>query len=143
MLKPDAINRRLPQQIGGKIPVIVGHSQDRKLVDTHWGLLNGKSPAAIPIAVRTVAISERVSAQHGVFTLFGTDRDGLENLSGETSMLRCLDVDPNAVERIQDELRQAGVTAATIFPDLDGLCRSLKFVWELRTRANQTARKKP
>jgi hypothetical protein len=141
MLNPDALNRRISPR--GFIPVIVGHAQDRKLVDKPWGLLTGKLAAAEPIAVRTVAITARVSAQHGVFTLFGTDKDGLETLKGHSSILRCLDIDPNAVDQIQDELRQAGVTAATIFPDLDGLCRSIKSLWKLRTRALQAGRSSP
>lgn len=143
MLNPDTINKGL-LSAPGHTPVVVGSAQDRK-VDRRWGLLTGKHqlPATRPIAVRTVAMSERVSGQHGVFTLFGTDKDGLESLKGDASILRCLDIDPNAICRIQEELRQAGVTAATIFPDVDGLCRSLKSLWELRTRALQAARKKP
>jgi hypothetical protein len=65
-----------------RIPVIVGHEQDDK-VDGGRGLTHGQATRPRPIAVRTVAISERVSAQHGVFTCFGTDKDGLETLKSE------------------------------------------------------------
>jgi len=43
-----------------------------------------------------------------------------------------IDPDPENILKMRIELRECGVTESVIFPDLDGLGREMKQVWEDR-----------
>jgi hypothetical protein len=65
--------------------------------------------------------------------VFGTDPMWLVTLGRERrSRLRSITIPNSAINRIRQELKDAGITESVIFPDLDGLGRELKHVWEMR-----------
>jgi hypothetical protein len=48
------------------------------------------------------------------------------------SRLVSITIPVGAISSIKEELRDAGVTESVVYPDLDGLGRELKQVWEAR-----------
>jgi hypothetical protein len=78
-------------------------------------------------------VTRRIAAQRSRFMIFGTDPMWLVSLGEERGFrLRSITIPKSAINRIRRELRNAGITESVVFPDLDGLGRELKQVWETR-----------
>ncbi len=110
---------------------------ENQQLDRCWGALRGPDCGHDPISIRPVQLATRVAAQSGVFTLFGTSREPLDWLPAAAEHLTKIEIEPAAVVSLRDELRRAGVTAVTLFPDLDGLSRYLKSVYAERAAAKR------
>jgi len=78
---------------------------------------------AYPAAVYPRHSTRRIAAQQSCFTIHGSDRHGLEQMS----MIRLVKiVIPSwSVGAVQDCLQTCGINETTVFPDLDGLGRYL------------------
>jgi hypothetical protein len=88
--------------------------------------VSAKLRRAKPLAVTPPHIFPRLSSQRSHFTVFGTRRDGLEELSKDNGfLLETITVPRASIEKIVSELELCGVSDATIFPDLEGLSREL------------------
>lgn len=87
----------------------------------------------IPMLGNLPHVTRRVAAQRSQFMIFGTDPLFLRNLEkGKDSRLVPIRLPVRSVNRIKQELRDAGITESVVFPDLDGLGRELKQVWKAR-----------
>jgi hypothetical protein len=84
---------------------------------------------ACPLAIDPSHFSRRIAAQRSRFTIFGRDKDGLKavaNSLGETRLVQ-FEVSRDAIPAIKKDLRLAGISEETIFPDLEGLGRELSY----------------
>jgi hypothetical protein len=91
-----------------------------------------KTPA-IPLLWDSPHVTRRVAAQRSRFMIFGTDPLWLAKLlRGRSTHLTSITIPRGAISRIRQELRDAGVTESVVFPDLDGLGRELKQIWQTR-----------
>ena len=87
----------------------------------------------IPMLWDSPHLTRRVAAQRSRFIIFGTDPQWLANIAQETdARLVSITVPLGAISKIKQELRDAGITESVVFPDLDGLGRELRQVWESR-----------
>jgi len=87
----------------------------------------------IPMLWDSPHLTRRVAAQRSRFIIFGTDPLWLANIAQETdARLASITVPLGAISKIKQELRDAGITESVVFPDLDGLGRELRQVWESR-----------
>jgi hypothetical protein len=78
-------------------------------------------------------MTRRVAAQRSRFMIFGTDPLWLVKMEKEPdSRLVSITIPCGAINRIRQELKDAGVTESVVYPDLDGLGRELKQVWKAR-----------
>jgi FRG domain len=78
-------------------------------------------------------MTRRVAAQRSRFMIFGRDPDWLAKLERErNSRLLAITIPRGSINRIRQELKDAGITESVVFPDLDGLGRELKQVWKMR-----------
>ncbi len=78
-------------------------------------------------------VSRRVAAQRSRFMIFGTDPLWLSRLAEKRgSRILSIEVRADAIAGIKQELRDAGITESVVFPDLDGLGRELRQIWEAR-----------
>lgn len=78
-------------------------------------------------------VSRRVAAQRSRFMIFGTDPYWLVKMEKEKgSRLASVTIPLGSINRIRQELKDAGITESVIYPDLDGLGRELKQVWKTR-----------
>jgi hypothetical protein len=86
-----------------------------------------------PIAIRPKKNSPRIIAQKGMFTIHGkvdTPINLLEkDYPGEFSNLRIrkIEINKNSKLKIKKELYFSGITAHTLFPEIDGISKDLTF----------------
>lgn len=79
-----------------------------------------------PLAIYTVQRSERMFAQSGWFTIHGTDTRSIEEMFPDRpDILRRVEVPPEIVPTVYEYLAGTGIGHRTLFPDLDGLARSI------------------
>lgn len=87
----------------------------------------------IPMLWDSPHVTRRVAAQRSRFMIFGTDPLWLSKMAKrKDSRLVSITIPVGSVNRIKQELRDAGVTESVVYPDLDGLGRELKQVWRTR-----------
>jgi hypothetical protein len=87
----------------------------------------------LPLLLDFDHITRRIAAQRSRFMLFGTDPNWLAQESASpNSTMRSVIIDANSCREIRLELRDSGVTESVIFPDLDGLGREMKQLWDER-----------
>jgi hypothetical protein len=80
-----------------------------------------------PLAIQPSHIDRRLAAQLSSFTIHGRDPVGLERVAEDDphSRLAKITIPREAVKRMLMQLLEAGITEATAFPDLLGLCLEL------------------
>jgi len=86
----------------------------------------------IPIAFPATYQDQRMIAQRSCFTIHGEDLRPIQEILGESNidLTECLfeyKIDIQAKNPMLRELSILGISAATIFPDLDHLAKDLKF----------------
>jgi len=88
----------------------------------------------LPLVLDFPHITRRVAAQRSRFVVFGEDPFWLGQEYGKQDSIKIVEIDPDPenITKMRIELRECGVTESVIFPDLDGLGRELKQVWEDR-----------
>jgi hypothetical protein len=86
-----------------------------------------------PLVLDMPHISRRVAAQRSQFIIFGTDPSWLSNeLEKRRAPIAEIIIAGHARDRVRRELRDTGVSESVIFPDLDGLGREMRQLWEDR-----------
>lgn len=79
-----------------------------------------------PMAIYSIQRSERMFAQSGWFTIHGMDDRSIEEIfPGRSDILRRVDIPPAVIGAVEQFLSFAGIESRTLFPDLDGLSRSI------------------
>lgn len=86
-----------------------------------------------PLVMDFPQITRRVAAQRSRFVVFGTDCEFLSSeFKREEAIIKRICIDGNCRASIRLQLRDSGVTESVIYPDLDGLGREMKQLWEER-----------
>ncbi len=90
---------------------------------------NDEVGLTFPLAIDPSHFSRRFAAQGSRFTIFGGEKDGLKTIATRHPENRLVkfDVKRDATPEIRRDLRLAGISEDTIFPDLEGLGRELSF----------------
>jgi hypothetical protein len=95
-------------------------------------LYSGKNIPKEPLAILAPYNSPRITAQRGLFTVHGSDKRPLERIVGGNApgnrLVQFL-IPKNRMAAIRRQLRTAGVTPTSIYPDLAGLCSEAKRDW--------------
>jgi len=89
-----------------------------------------------PVAIEPTHVVRRMSSQHSCFTIHGSDEDALDKLHQEDEngcVVKIL-VPAAKIHEIRRDLSVCGINEATIFPDLDGLGRSIDARWDIDGR---------
>jgi hypothetical protein len=77
-----------------------------------------------PVALYPPQRDPRLSAQRGYFTLHGFNHGPLDEI--DANLIAKIDLSPQCVNEVLAQIHHAGINEYTIFPDLDGLARSLR-----------------
>jgi len=86
-----------------------------------------------PIAIDPPHVVRRVAVQHSHFTIHGKDLRGLEEFAtGAKSRLVKILIPRPTVQTILGDLAACGITETTVYPDLEGLSRELRWKWRRR-----------
>jgi|ERR1039458_4819601 hypothetical protein len=89
-----------------------------------------------PLVLDFPLITRRIAAQRRRFIVFGTEPDWLsEEFKRTDSAIRAIAIAASSRARIRQELRDCGVTESVIYPDLDGLGRETRQLWDDRKSA--------
>lgn len=86
---------------------------------------NGKK--AYPLAIYPPYLDERMSAQQACFTLFGDKANGLVDNDTKEKFLDCVYINEGSKLEIKKQLRVLGISEFSIYPDLDGLGKSINY----------------
>lgn len=88
-----------------------------------------------PLVLDFPLLTRRIAAQRSRFVVFGTDADWLSNeFAKANSTIKSIKIAAKARPALRRELRDCGITESVIYPDLDGLGREVKQVWEDRKK---------
>jgi hypothetical protein len=86
-----------------------------------------------PVVMDFALITRRIAAQRSRFIAFGTEPSWLsEEFKKIDSTIRVILIAKDARAKLRQELRDCGVTESVIYPDLDGLGREMRQLWEDR-----------
>lgn len=128
ILEPWSLNFYI---IGQRIP-----SSDDEVFEKYTINVNSKKvprevEAEKPLAVRPTRSSERIIAQRGMFTIHGNNKDALDKYRREDGSplikLKKLIIDRNYKRLIKKQLYLAGVSHATIFPEMSELSAEIRY----------------
>jgi hypothetical protein len=86
-------------------------------------LYSSQVPPKRPIAIIPPYNSPRITAQRGAFTIHGSNKDGLD-IQYKNRLAKII-IPKECCIQIRRDLRYAGLSEFTFFPDLDGLCRDI------------------
>ncbi len=78
-----------------------------------------------PLAIYPPYLENRLQFQSGCFTIFGNEINGLAEIQN-SEVLNNLIIDKNFKEKILKELAMLGISENTIYPELDGLGKSIR-----------------
>ncbi len=94
---------------------------------------SGLDTPEIPLLWDSPHLSRRVAAQRSRFMIFGKEHSWLTELTRTTdSQLESIRIPVGSINKIRQQLRDAGVTESVVYPDLDGLGRELNQLWQER-----------
>jgi hypothetical protein len=87
-----------------------------------------------PVALYGAHNSARIVAQQGVFTIFGRDRKPMEQVFKDDAFpatcLRKIVIPKSVISRMRKSLLNHGITESVVFPDLEGLAKEIKRLFE-------------
>jgi hypothetical protein len=87
----------------------------------------------IPMLWDSPHFTRRIAAQRSRFMIFGANPLWLADTALQSSShLTSIEIPAGSIAKMRRELRDAGITESVVYPDLDGLGRELKQVWEMR-----------
>lgn len=103
----------------------------------HWAGLHLAPTGAAdkPIALLPPRHNPRIVAQQGTFTLHGVNTAALDEIAAKSDPtdllhLGCIVLDRSNLAFIWDELRLAGVSRHTVFPELDRVAEHVKWIFQ-------------
>jgi hypothetical protein len=113
------------QIAGGSVEpldVMTGRGASGAVFDSPFSIRTGV------FLIETAPVSARITTQRGIFALHGTPTDELRVPDADV-----FDIPYALRARFQARLLDLGIDASHIYPDLDGLCRTLD--WKMRSGA--------
>lgn len=86
----------------------------------------------LPIAVPTVMLDSRMYAQQSCFIVYGIDPNNLCTIQDRFAdkarpFLHKFQIDPKQSRKVLDQIRKLGMTFTSVYPDLEGFSRELKY----------------
>lgn len=122
VLSPASLNNRAnPKR---KTTIEIGKDGKYKYKELYWE--GSPTLPQKPVAIETPKgyRNERMAAQHGRFTVHGTDNNALEEQFPD--VVKKIILPKEALEDSKEFLRDAGITPVTLFPDIAGLALQIR-----------------
>ena len=109
-----------------------GRTGDEMLVDPYlpkrlrpFRISPETRPGSLPIAVEPPFTNPRVLAQQGCFTVHGTDDNAINDIPEMNAHLVTIEVAPDKVTALREELEQLGFRSEWIYQDLERLSKRI------------------
>jgi hypothetical protein len=96
---------------------------------------NHKDLPKFPIAIIPPYANERMTVQRSCFTIHGRIKDGFSGIKKEyeaKKLLFKLRIKTKSANILKKELFNAGISEATLFPDLEGLARDFRYEYNMK-----------
>lgn len=128
------LNKKLRRGIEG--PMLPGWSESDSYLRDMEDAFSGKAISVrLPAAIDPPHVDRRLAAQGSRFVIFGKDQDlmkvqALRRGPKKKRHIEVITIPKNAINAIQDELENCGVTVSVMFPDLEGLCKDICRRWK-------------
>jgi len=104
-----------------------GELRASELLRKYYRLDFSNSEELYPLAIYPPHLDERMSSQQACFTLYGNIVRGLDCNDTQEKFLDCVYIDAVSKFDILKELRVLGISNYSIYPDLDGLGRTINY----------------
>jgi hypothetical protein len=131
MLDPSWLNRKLRRGIEGAM--LPDWKEAQPYLPELEAAFEGKEVTlTLPAAMEPPHVDRRLSAQSSRFVIFGTTRDLMRTKAARVARVRhvgMIRIPKECIKEIQADLDHYGITAASVFPDLTGLCREICLRW--------------
>jgi len=129
-LDPSWLNRKLRRGIEGAMlhDWSEADSYLRELEDAFSGV---KVRASLPAAIEPPHVDRRLAAQSSRFVIYGTTQDLMRAkvARAKDAGVGMIRIPSRNVASLRKDLIHYGITAATVFPDLGGLCQEICSKW--------------
>lgn len=131
-LDPTWLNRKLRRGIEGVMLHDWSEAQSylRELEDAFSGV---NIRVQLPAAIEPPHVDRRLAAQSSRFVIFGKTQDLMRTQGGRKQRGRrvgMIRIPKAAIPSLQQDLVHYGITPATVFPDLGGLCQEICSKWK-------------
>jgi hypothetical protein len=94
------------------------------------GVEHNDGSTNLPIAIATLHLDKRMSAQKSCFTIHGTNKDGADILFKNSlinnKFLFKIQIEKKYFNKMHEKLNSMGITYSTVFPDFDGLSKEIE-----------------
>lgn len=136
VLDPWWLNPKLKRGIEG--PMLSEWKEaDAYLPDLEAAFAGKRVTVRLPAAIEPPQVDRRMEAQASRFVIFGTTKDLMRTRAASTGPPRrkhvaIIRIASTQIKEVQRDLEQYGVTASSVFPDLEGLCREICSKWKKR-----------
>lgn len=124
MLDPLVMND-VTAEVGYRMLDIEHPALQRYLPSPQYGRQVAPPPEP-PAALVATSPTDRVAVQRGAFTIHGGLQLGIEDFEHAQLYLQKAVVRGNDVHDLCEDLRVAGVSEVSVFPDLDGLAKEIR-----------------
>lgn len=132
MLDPFDLNLKVTKGEGVFYTDKITQGVDDVLIEEYK---NGfKELPKLPVALYPPYIDERMRAQKSCFTIHGSVVDGFDDIMIQHKDIKLskIIIDKEFIFEIKSELFSMGITEGTLFPDLEGLAKELKFAYSMK-----------
>lgn len=132
-LNPTALNERSRFVEDFTVIPNIAEENDTFLTNLKqkFGLGANPNGQIYPIALIHPSSNSRIHAQKGVFTIFPINGAPLNELEKSSEFLIKILIPNDIKHEIKKQLFNIGVTYSSIYPDLDSLCKDIKFEYNL------------
>lgn len=103
---------------------VIYDEADKLEIDYYSSIVNNDWPYEFPVALAPNWMHTRVDRQRGFFTFHGNNSAPMEETCSDC--VKRIPIPPHLVKEIREQLSLSGIDYFRLFPDLDGLARSLK-----------------
>lgn len=125
VLDPTWLNRRLRKGVEGAM-LSDWHEAQPYLHDLEIAYEGRRVTVSMPAAIEPPHVDKRLAAQSSRFVIFGTTKDMRRMRARQRNRRISMIVIPrHLIEELQNELAHLGITSASVFPDLHGLCQEI------------------
>lgn len=86
-----------------------------------------KVTASVPAAIEPPHVDRRLAAQSSRFVIFGTTKDMMRTRAAydDARKIGMVTIPQRLIEGLQEDLIHLGITSASVFPDIFGLCQEI------------------
>jgi hypothetical protein len=131
VLDPAWLNRKLRRRIQGAMLHDWSEAQSclPELEDAFSGQ---KVRAALPAAIEPPHVDRRLAAQSSRFVIYGTTKNlmGTKGARASNRRVGMIRISKASIASLHEDLVHYGLTSASVFPDLTGLCQEICSKWK-------------